>query len=305
MSKYHVRYTNEQLIEQIQSYVLTHGKLPTSSIMNAPNSGLATTMVFRSRFGTLSNAFKLMGYTASRADPYPPIKLQCTQCGRDITVNYSTFTKSKTKKFFCNSSCSAIHNNKLRVPRSTESKNKSSIRIKQLFEDGLISIIHKPVRLYYEGPHTKIYGPYTCKSCSRSYWGTRLHQKCCSVVCRDNIRAKNATNITRIPYFNIHTNTIEILQSSWEVTTARWLDEHQIDWHHPTTRIKWYDTTLAKYRTYLPDFYLPQYNTYLDVKNPICHNANLDKYNQLQQLLPLYIGDIQYIQQQVSKLISL
>ena len=286
MSKYHVRYTNEQLIEQIQSYVLIHGKLPTSSIVNDPNSNMATTSTFRSAFGSFNNAIVAAGFEPAHIDGPSSIH-QCSQCGKEVRINNHTYIKSLTKRFFCSQSCATTYNN-LNRPRKIKPLKPKSIN-----------------RICSKAPHTKIYGPYICTNCKIPFWATKMGQKCCSLRCRDHKRASNASMIIRIPYFNIHTNTPEILQSSWEVKIAEWLDLHNIYWEHPHKRINWYDTTLQKHRTYLPDFHLPHYNIYLDVKNPSSHEQNFDKYTQLQHLLPLYIGNVEYIQQSITPLMGL
>lgn len=54
------------------------------------------------------------------------------------------------------------------------------------------------------------------------------------------------------------------LQSSYELAVAQSLDEHDIKWTRPPA-LK-YDVG-GKTRRYYPDFYLPEYDVYLDPKN--------------------------------------
>lgn len=56
-----------------------------------------------------------------------------------------------------------------------------------------------------------------------------------------------------------------ILESSYEVETAKILDALNIDWIKVRTGYKWNDN--GKIRRYVPDFFLPQYNVFLDPKN--------------------------------------
>jgi hypothetical protein len=56
------------------------------------------------------------------------------------------------------------------------------------------------------------------------------------------------------------------LDSSWEVTLAKRLDELKIIWTRPAP-LPWTDNE-GKVRNYFADFYLPEYNLYLDPKNP-------------------------------------
>lgn len=52
--------------------------------------------------------------------------------------------------------------------------------------------------------------------------------------------------------------------SKWEVIVAKSLDENSIEWIRPRTGFVWTD----KGNKYFPDFFLPNYNVYLDPKNP-------------------------------------
>ncbi len=54
------------------------------------------------------------------------------------------------------------------------------------------------------------------------------------------------------------------LDSSYESILARELDAHGIQWTRPKA-LKWND--LGNIRRYIPDFYLPVYDVYLDPKN--------------------------------------
>lgn len=55
------------------------------------------------------------------------------------------------------------------------------------------------------------------------------------------------------------------LDSQYEFEVAKELDEHQVEWKRPTYFL-WEDANGVKHR-YYPDFYLPEYNVYLDPKN--------------------------------------
>lgn len=51
--------------------------------------------------------------------------------------------------------------------------------------------------------------------------------------------------------------------STWEVTVAKSLDENNIKWIRPTVGFVWTEQG----NKYYPDFYLPNYDVYLDPKN--------------------------------------
>lgn len=61
--------------------------------------------------------------------------------------------------------------------------------------------------------------------------------------------------------------TVILLDSSWEEALARRLDELNINWVRPGP-IKWIDDTGTSHN-YFPDFYLTDYDLYLDPKNPM------------------------------------
>lgn len=55
-----------------------------------------------------------------------------------------------------------------------------------------------------------------------------------------------------------------LLDSTWEVIVAEYLDKHNIIWERPVIGFDYiYED---KSRTYYPDFYLPQYDVYIEVK---------------------------------------
>jgi len=56
------------------------------------------------------------------------------------------------------------------------------------------------------------------------------------------------------------------MDSTWEVACAVRLDELGISWERdPSIKIK-YQTKGKRMRNYIPDFYLPEYDIYLEVK---------------------------------------
>ena len=56
-----------------------------------------------------------------------------------------------------------------------------------------------------------------------------------------------------------------VLESSYELEVAKQLDNNNVKWERPS-RLYWTDDTGVR-RHYTPDFYLPEYNVYLDPKN--------------------------------------
>jgi hypothetical protein len=251
------------------------------------------------------------------------------QCQNSTCTNILT-GKYQTK--YCSTSCAAKVNNS---NRSTESREQQRITIFETLGKEYKPLVKKEkkytkatgpycklsdkpkekkipvVKIHKDkkytkatGPYTKLHGYTTCNYCRKGFWRLSFNQACCSISCRDNIRSQNKCRKTQIEYFNIYENKNVILQSTWEVTIADWLATNNVVWIRPSKRLKWYDTTLDVERTYLPDFYLKDFNVYLDVKNPLKQKEDADKISQLIELFPLYVGDIGVIQSMVSNLIS-
>lgn len=57
------------------------------------------------------------------------------------------------------------------------------------------------------------------------------------------------------------------LRSSFETEYANYLDRNHIKYDVEKIRIKYFDTQLNKERIAIPDFYLPEYNTLVEIKS--------------------------------------
>jgi hypothetical protein len=75
-----------------------------------------------------------------------------------------------------------------------------------------------------------------------------------------------------------------LLDSSWELALAIRLDELNIKWIRPE-RIMWIDKNNLK-RSYYPDFYLNDYDMYLDPKNPAAYQNQIEKIEILKNTIP-------------------
>ena len=74
------------------------------------------------------------------------------------------------------------------------------------------------------------------------------------------------------------------LDSTWELILAQRLDELHIKWVRPDP-IEWVDSHNSTHH-YFPDFYLPDYNIYLDPKNPQAVKVQKKKLDVLLQQHP-------------------
>ncbi len=69
----------------------------------------------------------------------------------------------------------------------------------------------------------------------------------------------------RSDYITVEGETVS-MDSTWEVECARRLDELEIRWiRNPNIKLK-YLTRSRRPRNYIPDFYLPDHDIYIEVK---------------------------------------
>ena len=68
----------------------------------------------------------------------------------------------------------------------------------------------------------------------------------------------------------LHESSGTIMRSSWEVNFADWLDGHQIVWEYEAYRFVYRDG--LDEHIYIPDFYLPDLNLFIEVKSVIFIN---------------------------------
>lgn len=173
----------------------------------------------------------------------------CLQCNNALSF------KQRSNKF-CSISCSATYNNKERIKNgytlSQETREKLSILGKKQT---------KP-------PYSKIS---FCKNCNSLI--KYSHNKTCSKKCYSELMSKQAK---MIPQFGGNKNNRAYgwydsifagkvwLESSYEYKVAKELDENNIHWVRPKGLKYELD---GKSKTYFPDFYLTNYDIYLDPKN--------------------------------------
>lgn len=200
------------------------------------------------------------------------IQNTCACCGKSLTI--------KQPKF-CSSSCSARVNNLNRGKLSSSHTAKISSTLKARLASGEITRI--PFKKY-AGPHSKVFFN-TC-FCGETFCSKTNKAKLCP-GCRNTARIKNGIRCNMIEYKGI------ILDSSWELTIAKFLDENNIDWNRPKQPILYYINNKPK--KYFPDFYLPTYNLYLDPKNPYRMQIDNEKIIQVSKTINLIVGNVNHI----------
>lgn len=82
-------------------------------------------------------------------------------------------------------------------------------------------------------------------------------------------------------YYTTKSGEVILLDSSWEEALAVRLDSQDIKWTRPDP-LKWIDENNIEHN-YFPDFYLVDYDLYLDPKNPMAYANQLKKIKILQQ----------------------
>jgi len=89
------------------------------------------------------------------------------------------------------------------------------------------------------------------------------------------------------------------LKGSWEVETAKWLDKQSIVW---TNVVKGFDYEWQNsMHTYFPDFYLPNYDVYIEVKG-YERDRDRAKWRVVNNLIVLKKDDIQKIKKDELKI---
>ena len=99
--------------------------------------------------------------------------------------------------------------------------------------------------------------------------------------------------------------SVVIMDSTWEVAMAMRLDELGIIWQRDAAMKLWYFTPAGRRRNYIPDFYLPDLDIYIEVKGywtdtartkmkdvvmrypgKICILESLEEINQVKSIVP-------------------
>lgn len=88
-----------------------------------------------------------------------------------------------------------------------------------------------------------------------------------------------------------------VLGSSWEKQIAVFLDENNIEWIRPKS-LDYVDES-GKSRKYFPDFYLPDYDIYLDPKNPMKIKVDQHKLDYFKDKIVLYYGSVKSIKEKL------
>jgi len=94
------------------------------------------------------------------------------------------------------------------------------------------------------------------------------------------------------------------LCSTYELRVAKILDKSEIKWIKPKTTFGWTDLNNEKH-TYHPDFFLPDFNVYLDPKNSYCIERDKEKIKRvrMENMVSVFIIPIEVIKKWENKII--
>jgi hypothetical protein len=205
-------------------------------------------------------------------------------CGKELSWD-------KRRNLFCSKSCAASKNNSNRGPASIAQKEKTSNSIKEYIKNNKQEFLSRSAK---HKSHTNVIF-HKCTQCDNIVLsrGKKISRKTCSRECQihASVGCRKYTNGRRLNIYYTDKNGESILlESSWELKMAEMLDHLDIKWERPKP-IKYIMD--GKTRLYYPDFYLTDYNLFLDPKNNTALSLSLDKMNIVSKLINLWYGDIQ------------
>ena len=178
-----------------------------------------------------------------KKDEYVLNNKHCKECNAIIPYN------QKENKF-CSRSCSASFTNR---NRDKSIYIKSSTTLKETILINSNNITNKP-------KYSKVS---FCTVCNNTIPNKIV--KTCSKVCKTKwlsliLRGRTGGSTKQFIKVKDYLNNEVTLDSSWELILSKNLDENNIKWTRPSAFL------LKSGRKYTPDFYLPDYNIYLDPK---------------------------------------
>jgi hypothetical protein len=185
----------------------------------------------------------------------PFVEKACLNCSKVFSVR----DLKKSSNFCCRGCCSSF---KWKEFKKTE---KYSEFQKKVSEKSKLSASLKPKKKY------------KCVICDSNFFTRKktcskeCHAKLVSINSSSNPNCGGETNYKRYIYNDI------LMDSSWEVDLAKWLDSQNIKWiRDKKVYFTWKDST-GKTKRYHPDFYLTDLDIYLDPKNKFLMEKDKEK----------------------------
>lgn len=166
--------------------------------------------------------------------------LECIRCGSQftITVTQNALDKKKHVKY-CSRACAMIRQP---VPAAKRKKRERKLYVSEC------KVCHSIIKQYGHP------GTICSKACRSKQLSIALKGKC------GGYRTQSGTSKFHGSWYQSHW-----MDSSWELALAKRLDTLGIAWERGKRTLPYIDET-GRQRTYHPDFYLPKYDFYLEVK---------------------------------------
>lgn len=217
---------------------------------------------------------------------------KCEICKSNVILFYKKFHDNKIKTCqYCNkkycmkyNDCAGLYCSHSCSAKATNSKSK----IKHGRYSSEYKKLHPPKYFHIKFPHSRIYGYKNCNCCNKGFWALTNEQVNCSKDC-----ARKSSTYMKHTIKYEHDNEIILLDSTWELKIAEYLDENNIKWIRPK-HLEWYDSK-NKLRRFYPDFYLPEYNIYIDPKNDYRILQDNEKLEYFKNKIELYYGKVHYL----------
>jgi len=187
---------------------------------------------------------------------------KCIQCGKEF------YTKTDRKKC-CSTECGIIYHNK-HFKDYTFMRGKNNIATKYCKGVPL-----KPEHKKLISIGVKTSPKYIAAINSESY------RKNLSKALKGRIITWKIGGYLKHKYKDIK------MRSSWEVKTAKWLDENNIEWEYESKKCIF---NRRQGNRYIIDFYLPKLNKYIEVKG-WWDDYSIEKYNEAAEQLDMCIID--------------
>jgi len=220
---------------------------------------------------------------------------RCAECNSEFIS-----TRHRKKSKFCSSKCSATTTNR--------TKDKSFYKIKKE-KESTCSRCNKSINIHYRASFSlctecKIQPRMTqliCVVCNNNFEWNK-HKKTCGAECKkqlnrikslENPNCGGKTNFKRFVYKDV------IFDSSWEIEIAMFLDERNIEWKRSKEIVLFWVDSKQITRRYYPDFYLPEYNIYVDPKNKYKQKLDEEKINFIQNKYNLLVGSVEECKKQI------
>lgn len=230
--------------------------------------------------------------------------VKCQKCNKEyiVKVTLEAFEKGNYKKY-CSRSCANSRS------FSEESKSKRKEVLKEFYnspsgkeikrfqiEKSIQTKIQREAegRIYKTTKKTQKVK--ICNFCKKEFLAIKKENgqwPClCSDECYLKTKTHNAKGIKRQEYRG------EVFDSGYEVKVAKWLDENNIK--REKGRVVYWNDKLGKQHKYFPDFYLPDFDIYLDPKNDYCIEQQKEKLDTVVKLISLIYGSPELIIEKIT-----